>query len=349
VTVAGRVEKDGAPVAATVTFSGQDRQGTVTVASDEEGHLWTVLPGPGTYDLYARQSGSAATVALPSIQVSPGSNEVTIEVEDTLLRGRVVDPAGAPLPPLQVVADRRGGAPRGVSRTPVDPSSGEFHFAGLPGGRYQVQLGDRAYSAEPVGVDLRAGHPSPEVVLVLEGPARVPVQVSGPAGPVAGALVYLLPRFATWRRAGVETGVTGADGIYEARLPAGASEVEALVLAPGHALRSLALPFDPHHGIEITVSTVGGTLVVDGGETAAAPSWSAGGGQVFLDGRELWPHALARWHQLHGAPRMDAGRRMLPAMEPGHYRFCATPPGPCRGGDLLPGGQLVLKVPADRR
>jgi hypothetical protein len=105
--------------------------------------------------------------------------------------------------------------------------------------------------------------------------------------------------------------------------------------------------------LALPVQQQGGTPVLASGSPLAASFVVVlhGGGLLTLDD-------LRQWAQLNGQPPSDPARLVVPQVEPGAYAVCTVtledlqpllaglpPQGPCAGGNLGAGGELVLKVP----
>lgn len=148
--------------------------------------------------------GGARLAARPLHVRAVPEQQVEIDLERCVLRGRVVGPDGAALPyanvhalPLRELATPTPIAWHESGGAQTD-GEGRFEIHGLSPGRYSVRAAPRAGQLGHLGalgiegVELREDVACPEVELRYDSTTRVRVTCLGPNGPLANASVSLL-------------------------------------------------------------------------------------------------------------------------------------------------------------
>jgi hypothetical protein len=293
------------------------------------------------------------------VQPKPGSDraEVELGLPNTLLRGKVVDEAGKPIPKAIVAAQPNGAVREGLVQAFAD-DEGLFALSGLPPGPALVQAdaGSDRY-AHPVEVSISEDREPEPIVLVARAQKRLKGTVVSTAGPVPGARLRATP-------AGIPvilsaSATTGAGGEFELFLPPQARDVLLTVSAPGFAFRMLRLPVPAEGGVTVGVEQIAGTLVVETMEPLDGMDPNGPGVYVLRDGAVAGLTSLRAWAMASGVPPSDPQRSVIPRIEPGEYQACLilpgerpgldfgiVPPQRCARGTLIPNGELALKLPA---
>ncbi len=190
--------------------------------------------------------------------------------------------------------------------------------------------------------------------MTVENFIRLQGTVFSAAGPVPGVQVKVAPAATPY--ISVRTATTDAQGRYELVVPPSVAEIYVSVAAPGFALRLLRTPVPKNHQFNVRVDQTVGTLITEMEEPV---DW--------IDPTTLKPyllrgsavegfHFLISWARSLGLDISDTARIFLPFMEPASYTACLAtsaeyvglglgvlPPGRCDSGQLLPGGQLILR------
>jgi hypothetical protein len=364
VEVTGKVLLGGEPLQADLRFTGRFTPESVATRSDEEGELSLVLPRAGSWRVAV--TSAEPPVNAPDIEVEiearGGRAEVTIEVPDTVLAGRVVDRQGKPLGGARVQAAplREGGR----AATVETPEDGEFVLRGLRPGVYGVDARREPLRSRRETVELEEGRPGAPLELVLTGVRSLLGRVESPEGPVPRALVLGSP-FGPAGEPLVNTvphTYTDLEGRFELELPEEASQVRIDIQAPGMVWEVTRLPV-PESGepIVLTLRRGGGALLLE--HAAMAGRAGSGDTHVLFQGRELMGvvSTLWSWAAMHGATTaVEDGVLRVPAMSEGPYAWCALAPGElepalrghylptpsrCRQGFLAEGGELALPLP----
>jgi hypothetical protein len=347
--VAGRVTLAGRPLALELRFGGRMGRRQITFGSDEQGEFEGMLPGSGRWPVSARLSASGNEVSLePLVVERPPRGEVAwieLELPDTVLRGRVIDPLQGALDQVTVDADRDSAGDPAERLVTLRPDrDGHFSVRGLPEGRYRVVASQVSRRSETVEVDIAEGGDQEDLVLVLWGERRVRLRIVAGDRPVAGAAVGALPRFATPQGPmALAQGVSRPDGVVELQVPAGAVAVSAAVFPPGFAARTAWIELSDRELVEVDVPVdrSAGTLVL---ELPECDRTRHGGFAVRHEGLVLPPNHLLGWARMHGEQAGSCGRLVVPMVAPGKYNLCIAGQGTCDEGQLGPSSELVLDV-----
>jgi hypothetical protein len=367
VPVRGTVRRGDEPVLATLWFGGASSGGVrIRFDTDREGAFEGYLPREGEWPVEIAEETSGLRLALDPVDIRRPDGKQVADVEvaipDTKLPGEVVDELGRAVPEAIVETtsfqDAKG-RPRRPSRFRSD-AEGKFEIRGLPTGPTAVQARLDERASDWAQVALPEGREGPYLKLVLRRDAELRGRLLSANGPVPGAVVSAFPEMSAQPVGeGVED-VTGPDGSFMLRLPAGSPAATLLVMAPGFALRMARVTLDSKAPLEITAEAGGGTLVLETGQRfdqAGRPfpmTW------LVHDGTFTSPYFLQRWPRLlrHDPGAQPEGTLVLPQVMAGYYALCAgsdatralrqgqeAPVARCSGGFLAPHGQLTLRVP----
>jgi hypothetical protein len=362
VRVAGTVRLGEKPLAATVWFGGRYGAVRVEARSDEEGTFEAWLPRPGSWPVHVSAESPVVEREIPNVEIRPGPGadraEIEIDLPDTLLRGKVVDETGQPIPKAIVTAQSLGGERERLVQAFTD-DEGLFGFSGLPPGTSLVQAdAGRDRYAHPVEVSISEDRSPEPIVLVALPQKKVRGAVVSAAGPVPGARLRATP-------VGVPTilaasATTDAQGGFELFLPPQAREILLRVAAPGFAYRMLRLPIPEQGDLAIGVEQTAGTLILETEEPLDGTDSNGPSVFVLRNGAVAGLSSLRAWAMASGVPPTDPQRSVIPLVEPGDYQACLVfppevpglelgilPAQRCTGGTLAPNGELALKVPTD--
>ncbi|HEV7670631.1 MAG TPA: hypothetical protein VGS22_19090 [Thermoanaerobaculia bacterium] len=352
IDIRGAVSLGDEPLAATLWFGGRFGANRVEMSADREGKFAGVLPKAGNWQVLVsaleREIEAQVRVAIePDTQ---GVAKVEIVLPDTLLGGRVVDPAGRAVPHADVSLWDANHDQRTVSGP-----DGSFQFRGVGVGLARLAALDRSThrSSEEISINVREDDSAPPVVLRLRETRRLAGRVISPLGPVGGARVAVFPlRPVT---APGQDARSGPDGSFSIDVPKMTSSALAVVSPPGHALRVLEVPVG-EVPTQISVGATAGTLEI---------SWLVPGAaieegtelSVAVDGLPLPTSELAQWALGHGERFQTPTGIRVANLSPGSYRACLLPKSltvlgnadpdrlsaSCDEGYLAPGAELVLK------
>lgn len=363
VEVLGGVLYRDEPVMALLWFGGTNGLPRIPAKSGTDGKFKVVLPErekPWRVDVTNELEGLYATFSDVEVKPSPatGKASLTLKLAKTVLRGEVVDEQGQ-----KAAATVRVTGP-GVSfeQKPQAPDN-RFEFKALRLGSWNVtaygQGSSNALDSETYTVQL-AEDEEREIRLVLRPVKKLAGMVVGPLGqPVPGArVVATLEQGTQFLSELVPETYTDSAGLFELRLPGRTQSLQLTVMPPGFAIRQMRLDLRQTSSLTVPVGQVGGTVILDFGETdqASVPWWEA---DLFGDTRVGYPGMLRQWALLHGSDWTGA-RLPVPMLEPGRYTACrgvgpevfvtGLPPTPgdrrCVSGELSAWGMLELRLPA---
>lgn len=168
-------------------------------------------------------------------------------------------------------------------------------------------------------------------------------------GPVPGALLLTLPGVLGDRPSNVVTAErTDPRGEFQLLVPAHASVVTLLVMAPGHAPTAALSSVDSD--VELYLKRDGGELVLDLGQRTTEPL-------IVHEGAVLPVRMLEPWARRLGVMRpQESNLVLIPQVEPGSYSLCRNhdaltsllagrEDANCQGGFVVPFGSLRLSIP----
>lgn len=276
IEVAGTVIREGAPMAGASV-----RIGSAASLTDASGRF-AVKAAQGQASLECRAPG-VSRVIRRQIEVDANLGELTIDVTPVVLRGRVVEPDGLPMPAASVSARRDDGGWfdwRSVGSGP----EGEFELIVEPGS-YAVSARSDNMEGPEVELEVAAGD-APYVELTGPGAGLLRVVVRGLTPAEAGE-VFVMVR--TIRPSGgmsgrglqTATGGTATEPVFEMpfRQPDGTTTVIASVESTGRSRRApLRMAATGVTEVELSFADdpglLEGTVTVDG--------WPRAGERVFV-------------------------------------------------------------------
>ncbi|MYA06807.1 MAG: hypothetical protein F4060_03045 [Holophagales bacterium] len=269
IEVTGTVIREGAPVAgASVSIE------SVVSLTDASGRF-AVTSAQGQASLRCRVPGASQLIRR-QIEVDANLGELTIDVTPVVLRGRVIEPDGLPMPAASVSARRDDGGWFDTRRAGTGPE-GEFELIVEPGS-YVVSANSNNMEGPQVEVEVVAGD-APYVELTGPGAGLLRVVVRGLVSAEEGEVLLMVE---TIRSSGgtssrgmrLATGGTAAEPVFEMpfRQPEGTTTVIASVRSTGRSRRA-----------PLRMAPVGVTEV----ELSFADDPGLLEGTVTLDGRPL--------------------------------------------------------------
>jgi len=343
VEIVGRVLLGEDPVEAVVVFGPPHGGREIRIDAPEDGELAGYLPSEGEWPVrvYTEETGWRS---LPPVDVELADGDRYAELElvipDTTVVGDVVDENARPVEGARVTGFQTG--EELLVDAAFSDEEGQFRLRGLQPGSTVLSAVGPAFQGQSSGTMVtveKTGETGP-VRLVLEKREELRGRVVSRYGPVAGARLQMRLQGLDFYMMEQGRVVTGPDGRFRARVPAGATGVQILVLPPGFAATTVTLPAPFEEEMAIEVEEMGGTLVLEGSLDGAAD----GGLQLLIQGSPVPLAYLRPWMALHGSERRG-DRWVLPQMAPGLYALCPPAPSgetPCDDGVLPPHGELRL-------
>jgi hypothetical protein len=352
--VTGDVRLGTEPLSATLVF-GANTEEKVQFTSGPDGSFSGLLPRGGRWTVEIDCAAPPIHRTVRGVDVVPdgnGEGNVKIKLDDTVVRGVVVDAQGRPKEGIISASPREVSDPPMSMRTKPD---GVFELRGLPAGSASLVARAERSSSDPVvvqvGADAGGG-----TTLQLKANRSVRGRVLSAEGPVWSAQVLIAPIPPS------STGVmrtTDADGLFEAEMPDGTFAVSAIVSARSFALRITRLDLQTTESDPvILLEPLGGTLRI----VLPQPELAEG---CFLlhEGGASGLTPLRGWLYRQGLenPPLDASQLDVPQMHPGTYTACtggraslaeklttpaSTAAGHCVTATLVPGGEAMLDLSA---
>ncbi len=346
--VEGTLHLGDEPVAGRLFFGGRSGVTSVEMHSDAEGRFDGPLPKTGGW--YVDIEGSEPRLKTSvRVEVEPKDHRatVTIDLPDTRVYGRVIDPAGTPASNADVVL----GSKISTFNVKAD-GKGEFEIRAFPEGTTELSAELGRESSEAYVFDASGESPHGPVVLTLRRNRAIRGRVLAATGPVVGATVKV------WPAAGgvVSTLRSGLDGSFELKVPADTQAVQAIVGPPGGALKAREVSVANDAELMLPVEPLGGEVIVDLGKREVLDT---GVLLLWQDEIRIPFGTLVGWAEGHGVRFVQGSQVRIPQLAPGHYTVCvgapevATPGGleawknrsKCAAGFLSPASVLDLRLP----
>ena len=314
--VEGRIHLGDEPVTGRLFFGGRNGATSVEMTSNAEGRFAGPLPKPGHWEVDI-ESDEPRLRTSARVEVKPKGDRasVVIDLPDTKVYGRVVDPSGKPARSAEVTLSSTVSS----MATSAD-EKGEFEIRAFPKGT--AALAARAASgghevSDTYRFEASGESPHGPVVLTLQRNRSIRGRVLAATGPVIGATVSAWPM--TGGDGGVSTVRSGLDGGFELKVPVGAQILQAIVSPPGGALKAYEANVSSDADLLFQVEPSGGEVVVSLGKEAAAGDrilavWQENIGIPF--------GTLAHWAEGHGARFRQGSQFHIPQLAPGNYTVC---------------------------
>ena len=358
--VEGTLTLGAEPVSGRLLFGEISGSARVEMRSDETGRFEGTLPCDGDWSVSVdapEVSVHRTFSRIPVAADASGAAQVRIELPNTVLRGRVLDERGLPVPGIVGVLPL-GGADR-YRQMPVDPPESAFEARGLPEGELRVEAeaaGGRR--SAPQLLRLSEGKER-TVTLVVKAERILRGRVNSVGGaPLGGASILAFEQ-------GVQSAspryVTDAAGHFELRLAQGTTQVTLVYWAEGHVTRMSAVPVSDGN-VELILDPVGGTLSLDLDQDAddshnAEPLRGMVGAEGAVVTLALLAKVVAQRGQLSATPNGARRTVTLQQLSRGIYTLCAPSPlggssaaeataSPrCANVVVEPGGQSRVSLP----
>ena len=276
IEVTGTVIREGAPVAGASV-----RIESALSLTDASGRF-AVKSAQGQASLVCRVPG-ASQVIHRQVEVDANLGDLTIDVTPVVLRGRVIEPDGTPMPTASVSARPGEGGWVDTRRGQTGPE-GEFELIVEPGS-YVVTARSDNMDGPQVEVEVAVGE-APYVELTGPGAGLLRVVVRGLAPAEAGE-VFL--RVETIHPSGgmssrgmrAATGGTAAEPVFEMpfRQPDGTTTVIASIESTGRSRRA-PLRMAPTGVTEVKLSFTEDTVLLEGAVTL--DGWPLAGERVLV-------------------------------------------------------------------
>ncbi|MEM7048200.1 MAG: hypothetical protein AAF604_01010 [Acidobacteriota bacterium] len=358
IEVVGRLTHRDEGIAGTISFGGRHVAPRVAMEADREGAFHGVVAEDGWWRVEIEAEGLERVARVEVVPDGAGVAKVEIELPASELSVSAVDQDGAAVEGAWVTLVTVDGA---LSDTTDE--GGEATFRAFTEGVVWVSAEGRRRGESLVSdhrtVEVREDAAPAPVELILRPKVAVSGAVTSERGPVPGAIVDLWvaePVVAS----GFDRRSSDGGGRFEARLPAAARQLTAIVSPPGHALKAFSLPMAERVSLEVPAA--GGSLRVATGidrdyRRHENPEVLA----VMQDGIPLSAQVLSQWRAGHGVTDAPGATITYPKLAPGHYRACARRAAPtlprhpgvpsagerCAEGYLAAGGLLELELPRD--
>ena len=321
IAVRGRVTLGKEPLGATLWFGGRYGAVRVKMVSNEKGELEGVLPRGGSWRVEVAASDPKLRTETKA-EVKPdreGVAEVEIRLPNTYVFGKVTDEAGRPVSGARVGYGSLAGAVAVESG-----EEGEFDLHAVPEGRAELSASVESRSeglstSDVQTIDAQDSVPVGLVTLVLRKARVLQGRVQSPRGPVAGAMLRVLPFNPPLGNG--DRARSGQDGSFSIRVNSKAESMLAIVSPPGHALQAFEMPVRSEP-VVLNVSQDGGTLEV------ALPFSLRGSDQAFFIYQNRLPldlGSLVLWAEGHGVRFEDEAGLHIPRLAPGEYEVCYGP------------------------
>lgn len=360
IAVEGTVSLGGEPIPADLWFGGRHGSVHVETNADDEGAFAGYLPQGGTWivDVEAPPPWAFATSA--KVVVEPdehGFAEVSIDLPDNRVFGRVVYEDGTPAPKARLTLTGEVDTTQGIA-----DEEGRFELRAVPEGTgdlaARLERREGRLTSTPARVAI---HPDSELgplTLRLMESKTITGRVRSIEGPVPGAVVTFLPQAP---HPGYPATVqTDLEGRFAAEVPRATLSATVIVSPPGHALKTFSVPTDD---VPLVLN-----VLADGGSLGGALPYSQDDlrtagltVRILHEGRGIPTSTLYRWAAGHGVPFASEGSWQVPNMAPGRYEICVGPrrvvdvdellawamqEASCAAGYLETGGELTLDVEA---
>ena len=354
--IQGKIHLGDDPVMGRLIFGGRNGTTSVEMTSDQEGRFEGPLPRAGRWRIDIEGAEPSLRTAA-SVEIKPKNGRATVEIElpNTRVYGRVVEPSGAPAPTAEITLNSRVSTLFATSN-----ENGEFDFRAFPQGSAELSArrateGNTSVS-DTYTFEAPADSPHGPVVLTLKRTRTIRGKVLGASGPVIGASI------STWPIQGGDGVISrvrsGLDGRFEFKVPEGTSAVRGILSPPGGALKIFETGLSNNAEILLQEEPSGGDLAVTfaKGEPTEGKILA-----VLQDGVGIPIGELVDWTEAHGAHLLpEPGKQVLiPRLAPGTYTACigtaaivATSEvenwkkqAGCASGYLAPGSTLELHLP----
>lgn len=317
INVTGLLRLGSEPIQGWLMFGGSQGAERSKMRADDEGRFAGLLPRDGNWEVEVRipEPAIETFTRVDVVAETDGTAEVAIDVDDTELFGKVIDPEGKPVPGAAVKIEALGAF---VSLRRRTDEQGEFHFRGVPAGSAVIaaraEIDGVLAMSDPERVTLQEDVATGPVDLVLESFQRVSGRVLSSTGPAVGAPISAVTLGLASPAS--DYAVTDNDGAFTLRLPKDAPMLGVVILPPGAFLTTATVP--AQGPLELHSASRGGTLMVrsEDGQPGRDVHLLVEREGVAIDFR-----LLDQWSRGHGV-RAEGSTVHFPRMAEGGYRAC---------------------------
>lgn len=189
----GRLTINGESVFKDITLMGRgEREGVFKNTEAEQGHYEFLSLRPGTYTLFARESGSSVAARLEVNIESPGKREINHDFKGYRVAGRVNTPGNTPdefmAAGVKLAAD--GARDSGIERMLIGEadvqSDGSFEFRRVPVGRYVLTATLAGVGAATAPVNVVSGDVAGLALTIHDNAGSVKVAIGSLNGNAIG-------------------------------------------------------------------------------------------------------------------------------------------------------------------
>lgn len=300
-------------------FGGRSGATSIEMASNADGRFEGPLPKPGSWRVDVEGTAPRLrTFVQVEVKRKGDHASVVIDLPDTKVYGRVVDPSGAPAPGAEVTLNSAAS----TVVTNAD-EKGEFEIRAFPKGATEMAAARAAREGREVSdsyaFQASGDAPHGPVVLTLRRNRTIRGRVLSATGPVIGATVNAWP---TLGGDGVASTLrSGLDGSFELKVPVGTQAVQAVVSPPGGTLKAYEVNVSSDAELLFQVEPQGGEVIVTLGKNEPSDNRTLA---VWQDDLGIPVGMLVRWAEGHGARvSFQQGSEVhFPQLAPGHYTVC---------------------------
>jgi hypothetical protein len=354
IRVTGRLRVGSKPVAGSILFGGHHHSPSVELQSNEEGVFSGSLPRAGRWRVEVEAPTPPIKRSLKDVELKErgdGTYYVDIDLPATELRGQVVDESYRPVEVAIVDVKPLGGEDFRF-QVRVDPE-GRFELWGLPESPVLVSAaapGIVPLASDSLPVTPSSGASATTIQLVVRPRKRLVARVviEGTTDPVVGAFVKVTPLGPTLTmRSSLSN--TDADGRFEAFLPPNTQAVDVTFGSQARSVGMVRIITLDDTEKTLPLAPAGGRLVLESAESGEQNRLVALFHNGATESVSYLKHA--------GVAEEDGITIAVSPLAPGAYTACLVTsnsaglglpppePGGCAAGTLLPGAELVLRVP----
>jgi hypothetical protein len=329
--VEGTVHLGDQPVAGRLFFGGRNGTIRIEMASNESGRFEGPLPRPGIWRVEVEgDEPRLKTKTRVEVQSKGNRASVSIELPDTVVSGRVIDPEGAPARGADVAL----GSVLGMTALTQTDENGEFELRYFPKGTNELSASQSAGRGEDEVSDVyrfeaAEDQPHGPVTLTLRRNRAIRGRVMAATGPVIGATLSAWPTIGG--DGGIQTVRSRLAGDFELKVPEGTQALRVVVSPPGGALKAYEVNVANGADLLFQVEPQGGELLITLGKSGPADDETP-----VLWQEDLWipSGALKEWAEGHGGRFRQGNRMHLPQLAPGYYTVCVGAPAAVLSNEL---------------
>lgn len=348
----GELRLGDEPLAAEIVFGTMNRRPRIFLRSDEDGEFRGLLPRAGEWQVEVAVEDDF--FAVEPIEIDPDEDpaEVTIELPDTTLAGKVTR-AGRPVESAIVTVRRTEDRQEvATARTGED---GAFRLRGLAEGEVAASALDGRDTSDWAFVQLLEGREENDLRLEIAPRRAVRGQLRHRGVPVIGAEIdYTVGDMAFMPHPSRAT--TDLDGRFELFVPLDTRHVEVLVSTPAATIHVGRLDWrleslETSESVELAPWDLPDTLTLrlpidPASLTADDPRW------IVTDRGAVAASVLANLALRLGTLSAEDGAFWIRGLGLAEYQVCQDRQGPCRPAQTRSGdgraGEPLVSAPATR-